>query len=159
MQHLSVNSAGRKWFHVVWHTHRRRRVFKIPAAARFCERELAKSLRRAGWIVDGVVIDRDRVRVLVRNPAPPDRGLVVRQLLEAATAAVRRALHGAKLPHHLWDERHVWCAVITHAGAAAAVRRHLHERAHATEPHERRELGRLATARDRPNTPEANAPP
>lgn len=135
MHALAIDGAARKWYHVVLRTYRRRPLFKIPAAQRFCERELARTLARGGWVVEAIHWGSASVHVLVQPPPGLGRARIVRELRRQAARVVRRG--GVPVPRREpVFAPDVWSAAISHAAGAAAVRRHINGRAgaHAAVP-------------------------
>ena len=124
MHGLTIDGARRKWYHVVLRTYRRRPLFKIPAAQRFCERELLRELERLGWTVETIRCRPASLHLLVQPPRGHARNLIVAELREVATAVHRRGASAARARRRLWDDR-VWCATVSHGAGFTAVRRHL----------------------------------
>lgn len=124
MSPFDAGSADAKWYHVAWLTFRRRRLFKIPAAARFCEQVIERAVRDAGYQVGSVWVAATGVHLLIRAPVPVSRGALARRVKETAARALRRSnmLPGRIGP--VWDHR-TWCAALTSARGVQAVRAHL----------------------------------
>lgn len=129
-----LDATDRKWYHVVWRTARRRPLFKIPAARRFCERELRRRLLARNWDVGAVFVGPAQLHVLVRPAGAITRGAVVRECQRYAEHALRAT--GVRLDRRepLWQEP-AWCGAIPPGPALTACRRWLHARSGAlTEP-------------------------
>lgn len=116
--------ATTKWCHVTLATHRNRRLFKIAAAARFCERQARAICVKRGWVLEAVRVRPDGVQLLVEVPRPLGRNVLAAQLKQDLTEALRR---GRVLPP--WGRKAFggghWCSVVTNAAGRAALRRHL----------------------------------
>ena len=110
-----------------WHTYRKRKMFKIAATARFCERVLLDAGAPAGWIIDAVAVGDDDVQLLVQVPHVVPREEIAGRLKQTALQALARARIVAPWRRHIWDDRH-WCAVLTNVMGLAAVRRHIQAR-------------------------------
>lgn len=123
MIEFAKRDADPKSYHVVWQTFRRRPLFKIPAAARFCERELERVAARRGWIVGRVHCAPTKIHVLVQVPARVARDAVPQELKRLTTAVVRRAGIAPRSRHPLW-ERDAWCRILSPRGVAI-LRHHL----------------------------------
>ncbi|MGD2136076.1 MAG: transposase [Gemmatimonadales bacterium] len=119
-----VGSTDAKWYHVAWLTFRRRQLFKIPAAARFCEQVIERAVRDAGYRVDCVWVGTTGVHLLVRAPATMSRGTLARRLKETSARALRRANVLPVRFAPVWDQG-AWCAALTSARGLRAVREHL----------------------------------
>jgi REP element-mobilizing transposase RayT len=124
MQRIPRRSGRTKWCHVVWPTVRDRELFKIPAAARFCERIIRSRCKERGWLVDTVVFTTDRVHLLVRSPAELSRRAIIRRMQGLTKAALRRARIVDRWDRRMWDHW-AWCSILTSPAAIAAVRRWL----------------------------------
>ncbi|HEY2825330.1 MAG TPA: hypothetical protein VGI83_07275 [Gemmatimonadales bacterium] len=118
---------GSRWCHLRWHTYHKRKMFKIAATARFCERVLLNAGAPEGWTVDAVAVGIDDIQVLVRVPSGVPRDEIPGRLKESAMQAIARARVVAPWRRNVWDDRH-WCAVLTNAMGITAVRRHIHAR-------------------------------
>lgn len=114
--------ANQKWCHVVCTMYSRRELLKIPATARFCEREINSAKALSGWTVAAVSVTPTRVRVLVRIPSGVKRRQVLRAIKRVSAAAMRRAGAAPRWCEPDWGER-FWCSVIRSARALAAVHR------------------------------------
>lgn len=125
--YLRVGRPERKWYHVVWRTHRRRPLFKIPAAARFCERELRRLLVAHGWTAEAVYVGPRELHVLVQPPLNASRAAIVRELKRQAATAARTA--GSVPPGRspLWHDG-AWCVALSSGPQLAATRRWLARR-------------------------------
>jgi REP element-mobilizing transposase RayT len=112
-----------KWCHVTLTTYKRRKVFKIAATARFCERLLRETCEEHGWQADVVNVRPDAVHVLLQVPRTLSRDAVVRRLRTAASRAVQT---GPICPNgRRVFETGNWFAVLSGGARVAAVRRHL----------------------------------
>jgi REP element-mobilizing transposase RayT len=131
MHPYTTKAATVKWYHVIWATYRRRRVFKIPALRRFCEQLIQVNCVRADWIVERACIEPDRMRLLVKASATLPRGTLTLQLKESAARVMHEA--GAiESSRNIWDEG-CWCLSVSSAPGVDAVKRHL-ERSSAIGP-------------------------
>jgi REP element-mobilizing transposase RayT len=112
-----------KWCHVTLTTYKRRKVFKIAATARFCERLVRETCAEHGWQADAVSIRPDAVHVLLEVPRALSRDAVVRRLRTAASRAVHT---GPICPagRRVFETGN-WFAVLPGGARVAAVRRHL----------------------------------
>jgi REP element-mobilizing transposase RayT len=117
----SARAGKMKWCHVVWPTYRRRQLFKIPAAARFCERVIRHGCTARGWLADVVCLAPDQVHVLVLSPTGLSRRAVVRALQRVAAGAVRRAGLAGRWERRLWNGW-AWCGILSSAPSVRAVR-------------------------------------
>jgi REP element-mobilizing transposase RayT len=120
---MRYRQSSTKWCHVTLCTYRRRKIFKIAATARFCERLLRHVCEERGWHVAAVAVRPDAVQVLLRVPRPTARDAVVRQLKRAAGAAVRDGLVCAT-GRRVFETGH-WFAVLPSAAGVEAVRARL----------------------------------
>ena len=132
-----------RWCHLRWHTYRKRKMFKIAATARFCERVLLDAGAPDGWTFDAIAVGEDDIQVLVQVPADVPRDDIPIRLKQAALQALARARVVPPWRRHIWDERH-WCAVLTNATGITAVRRHIQARSRVATG------GRLAIVAERP---------
>jgi REP element-mobilizing transposase RayT len=118
---------GTKQCHLIWMTRDGRSWFKIVAAARFCERAVHHACATLGWKPEMIAVLPDRVHILVAVPATEDRRTVSPRLQEATT---RLLADGRILPEPagpVWAGDG-WCAVLSNAVAASAVRRVMREK-------------------------------
>lgn len=113
-----------RWCHVVWPTFRRRELFKIPAAARFCERAVRDCCSRCGWTVDTIAITNCQIHLLMRAPAAVQRSEIIRVLQRQTATALRHRGLAPRWERRLWDEW-AWCGVLSSATSVLAVRRWL----------------------------------
>jgi REP element-mobilizing transposase RayT len=112
-----------KWCHVTLTTYKRRKVFKIAATARFCERLLRETCDEHGWQADVISVRPDAVHVLLQVPRTLSRDAVVRRLRSAASRAVQT---GPICPNgRRVFETGNWFAVLPGGARVAAVRRNL----------------------------------
>lgn len=121
------NGNAPRWCHLRWHTYHRRKMFKIAATARFCERVLLDAGAPDGWLLDAVAVGEDDIQLLVQVPADVTKEAIAPRLKQAAAAALVRARVVHPWRRAVWDERH-WCAILTNAFGVAAVRRHIQAR-------------------------------
>jgi len=112
-----------KWYHVIWATHRRRRVFKIPALRRFCEQVIQVNCVHSDWSVERACLSSDRVRLLVRASAQLPRSALVQEL-KRSTARIVREAGAVESAARVWDGGS-WCSSVSSAPGVEAVRRHL----------------------------------
>jgi REP element-mobilizing transposase RayT len=125
MRPYTTKAATVKWYHVVWATYRRRRVFKIPALRRFCEQLIQVNCVRTDWIVERACIEPDRLRLLVKASPGLTRTTLTHQLKESAGRVMAEA--GAiESTRNLWDEG-CWCLSLSSAPGVDAVKRHLEQ--------------------------------
>lgn len=124
MMQRSRRSETMRWCHVVWAADRHHELFKIPAAARFCERVMRTGCGAKGWQIDTIVLATDRIHVLVKSPARLSRQAVIRTLQRVTRGALRRAGLVARWERRLWADW-AWCRVLTAATSVTAVRRWL----------------------------------
>lgn len=123
MRPFTARATTVKWYHVIWATHRRRRVFKIPALRRFCEQVIRVNCVHADWIVDRVCVKPDRVHLLVKASGGVPRERLVQALKDAAGRVVREA-GVVNASRTMWNEG-CWCAAVSSAPGVEAVRRYL----------------------------------
>ena len=135
MKPYITKAATVKWYHVIWATYRRRRVFKIPALRRFCEQLIQVNCVRANWIVERACIEPDRMRLLVKASATLPRTTLTLQLKES-TARVMREAGAIESSRNIWDEG-CWCLSVSSAPGVQAVKRYL-EQSSALGPHANR---------------------
>lgn len=112
-----------RWYHVTVSTYRRRKVFKIAATARICERVVCEACHDSGWRVDTVIVRADGIQALLEVPSKV-RGETVVRLLKAAARGVVRGRPVCDAAHRVFETGH-WCAAITDGAKVAALRRHL----------------------------------
>jgi REP element-mobilizing transposase RayT len=136
-----------KWCHLRWHTYHKRKLFKIAATARFCERVLLDAGAPQGWTIDAVAVGDDDIQLLVQVPAAVPREEIPARLKQATLQALARARIVAPWRRHVWDDRH-WCAVLTNVMGLAAVRRHIQARSRVASG------VRLAIVAERPGMPD-----
>ncbi len=117
---MRFKQPGTKWCHVTLSTYRRRKLFKIAATARFCERLLRHTCEAYGWRVDAVVVRADIVQVLLEVPRATSRDAVVRRLRAAAGRAVRDGMVCAQ-GRRVFETGN-WFAVITSPTGLATLR-------------------------------------
>jgi REP element-mobilizing transposase RayT len=117
---MRFKQPGTKWCHVTLSTYRRRKLFKIAATARFCERLLRHTCETHGWRAEAVVVRPDVVQVLLEVPRATSRDAVVRGLRAAAGRAVRDGMVCAQ-GRRVFETGH-WFAVITNPSGLAALR-------------------------------------
>ena len=112
-----------KWCHITLATHRNRRLFKIAAAARFCERQVRTACAARGWTIEAIRVRADGIQLLVQVPADLGRGVLADQLKTDVTVALRQ---GRVIPRarKAFGSGH-WCSVVTNAAGLQALRRHL----------------------------------
>jgi len=135
MRPYTTKAATVKWYHVIWATYRRRRVFKIPALRRFCEQLIQINCVRADWIVVRACIEPDRLRLLVKASATLSRAALTQQIKASAARTMHEA--GAiESSRNIWDEG-CWCLSLSSAPGVKAVKRYL-EQSSALGPHESR---------------------
>lgn len=120
---MRFKQRATKWCHVTVTTYRRRKVFKIAATARFCERVVRDACAEHGWRVDTVAVHADTIQALLEVPNDVRRRAVVR-LLKAAAAAVIRTRPICDAGRRVFETGH-WCAVVADGAKVAAVRRHI----------------------------------
>jgi REP element-mobilizing transposase RayT len=128
---MRYRQPSTKWCHVTLCTYRRRKIFKIAATARFCERLVRHVCEERGWHAAAVAVRPDAVQVLIEVPRPTARDAVVRQLKRAAAGAVRDGLMCAA-GRRIFESGH-WFAVLPSAAGVEAVRLRL-SRPGASEP-------------------------
>jgi hypothetical protein len=116
-----------KWCHVVCTWSRRRKLLKIPATARFCERFILSSRILPSWVVAAALVTPSQVRLLVRLHAGVTRTQVLRAVRRAVAQSLRKAGVIPRWQPVFWGESS-WCFVLRNATAVAAVRRHMAER-------------------------------
>jgi REP element-mobilizing transposase RayT len=117
---MRYRQPSTKWCHVTLSTYRRRKIFKIAATARFCERLVRHVCEERGWRAAAVAVRADAVQVLVEVPRATARDAVVRHLKRAAGAAVRDGLVCAA-GRRVFEAGH-WFAVLPSAAGVEAVR-------------------------------------
>jgi REP element-mobilizing transposase RayT len=117
---MRFKQPGTKWCHVTLSTYRHRKLFKIAATARFCERLLRRACEAYGWRAEAVLIKADAVQVLLEVPRSTSRDTVVRRLRGAAGRAVRDGMVCAQ-GRRVFETGH-WYAVITSPTGLAALR-------------------------------------
>ncbi len=124
----SVISSGQsdatKWCHVVCTAYGGRQLFKIPAAARFCERYVCDECAVLDWIVDAVAVSPTRIQALIGVPPGLTRADIARQIQQAGAEAARHAGTVRPWYRQLWKEP-TWCAVLTNGVATSLLRRHI----------------------------------
>jgi REP element-mobilizing transposase RayT len=120
---MRFRQSSTKWCHVTLSTYRRRKLFKIAATARFCERLLRTACEGKGWRAEAVAVRPSTVQVLLQVPRATPRDVVVQHLKQAAVDAVR---DGMVCPggRRIFETGH-WFAVLPNAAGVAAVRRRL----------------------------------
>ncbi len=129
MRPYSTKAAAVKWYHIIWATYRRRRVFKIPALRRFCEQSIQLHCVHADWNVERACVSPNRVQLLVRASSRLSRKDLLRSLKGSVARTIRdggvvRSTRG------MWDAGG-WCAAVRSAVGVEVVRHHL-ERSSAT---------------------------
>jgi len=117
---MRFKQPGTKWCHVTLSTYRRRKLFKIAATARFCERLLRHTCEAYGWRAEAVVVRADAVQVLLEVPRATARDTVVRRLRAAAGRVVRDGMVCAQ-GRRVFETGN-WYAVISSPGGVAALR-------------------------------------
>jgi REP element-mobilizing transposase RayT len=117
---MRYRQSRTKWCHVTLSTYRRRKIFKIAATARFCERLVRHVCAERGWHAAAVVVRPDAVQVLIEVPRATARDAVIRQLKRAAGGAVRDGLMCAA-GRRIFESGH-WFAVLPSAAGVEAVR-------------------------------------
>jgi REP element-mobilizing transposase RayT len=120
---MRYRQPGTKWCHVTLCTYRRRKIFKIAATARFCERLLRRVCEERGWHPGAIAVRPDVVQVLLEVPRATARDAVVRHLKRAAAAAVRDGLVCAT-GRRVFETGH-WFAVLPSAAGVEVVRSRL----------------------------------
>jgi REP element-mobilizing transposase RayT len=120
---MRYRQPSTKWCHVTLSTYRRRKIFKIAATARFCERLVRHVCEERGWHAAAVAVRPDAVQVLIEVPRATARDAVVRQLKRAAAAAVREGVVCAT-GRRVFESGH-WFAVLPSAAGVEAVRSRL----------------------------------
>jgi REP element-mobilizing transposase RayT len=115
MIEFTDHGPERKSYHVVWQTYRRRPLFKIPAAARFCERELERAAARRGWVVGRAHCAITKVHVVVEVPSSVPRETLATELKRLAGEVVRRSGLRAGGRRPLW-EPDAWCRSLSARG-------------------------------------------
>ena len=116
-----------KWCHVVCTMSRRRKLLKIPATARFCERFILSSRILPSWIVAAALVTPSQVRLLVRLHSGATRDQVLRAVRRAIAQALRKTGVISRWQSVSWGDAS-WCFVLRNATAVAAVRRHMADR-------------------------------
>jgi hypothetical protein len=121
---MPIVQPATKWCHVTLATHRNQRLFKIAAAARFCERQILAVCANRGWIADALLVRPEGIQLLVEVPMDLGRNVLAEQLKADLGDALRK---GRVLPgwgRKAFGEGH-WCSVVTNAAGLQALRRHL----------------------------------
>jgi REP element-mobilizing transposase RayT len=116
-----------KYYHVVWVTPPDHAWLKIAAAARFCEQAVRQACARLGLGLVLAAVFPDRIHLLITAPADRDRQAVGDGLRQAVCELLREAGLAAAAGGSPWQGSG-WCAPLSHAAAAAAVRRALERR-------------------------------
>ena len=124
---MRFKQPGTKWCHVTLSTYRRRKLFKIAATARFCERLLRRTCESYGWRAEAVLVRADAVQVLLEVPRSTSRDTVVRRLRGAAGRVVRDGMVCAQ-GRRIFETGN-WYAVITSPTGLAALRGRLQQAA------------------------------
>ncbi|HEX9727440.1 MAG TPA: hypothetical protein VGA37_02910 [Gemmatimonadales bacterium] len=104
-------------------TYQHRKVFKIAATARFCERVVRDACTAHGWRADTIAVRSDTVSALLEVPRAVRARTVVREL-RAAAASVIRARAVCDVARRVFATGH-WCVVVSDGAKVAAVRKHL----------------------------------
>lgn len=121
---MQLRAATTKWCHVTLATYRNRRLFKIAAAARFCERQIRVACVARGWTAEAIRVTPDGVQLLVEVPAGLGRNVLAAHLKADLTAALRRGRLVPGWTRRAFGDGH-WCSVVTNAAGLQALRRHL----------------------------------
>jgi REP element-mobilizing transposase RayT len=127
MEPFSIGSTDRNWYHIVWGTARRRRLFKIPATARFCEQLIHRSLAAAGCEADVVWLSPTSVHLLIAAPPDEPKPALVRRLKYETGRALRRQGIVPARVREPWADGG-WCASLRSPRSVNAVRHHLASR-------------------------------
>jgi hypothetical protein len=121
---MPFRAEATKWCHVTLATHRNRRLFKIAAAARFCERQVLATCVARGWAAEAVRVKADGVQLLVAVPAGLGRNVLANQLKADLSAALRKGKMVPAWTRKAFGDGH-WCSVVTNQAGLQALRRHL----------------------------------
>lgn len=123
MRPYSARASAVKWYHIIWSTYRRRRVFKIPALRRFCEQSIQLRCAHSTWRIERAAVSANRVRLLVCASARVPRQVLLHDL-KRSVASVIRETGMIRRPRRAWDDGG-WCATLNSGTGIDVVRRDL----------------------------------